>query len=325
MADGIIIDMLNKIDTINQQFVFNGYHELVQSYRLSIVTLVVITIAIFGWAVTTGWVKLSIAELAKRGLVIGAVFGLALNWGTFATYGYNLITNGPDEIAMHLLKALPNSSYTSTGSLHGALQDVFNRGMVFSADMAKKSTITDWAPIVYGFIIFMVTQIVCALALIEIIAAKFGLAILLALAPVMIPTLLLPSTKQALFDGWLRLSLGFAFVSLFVVLTIALFLTLITVLLNELEQSFHYDSVTLATLGSYILCLLSGFGLFFVAPFMGSHLTGGLAMHASQHLSRSLQNIAAQAYKPMGRGVKAGLKRAVRGASLYGRTHSSSQ
>lgn len=276
---GMLISLLNSANQISNQFVFNGYAELVSDYRTAILSLAGLSIIIFGYAVINGWVQLSQAEMTKRLLVMSFALSLALHWDLFSEYIYNLFTIAPDQIGMSLVKSIPGSSYSDQNSLFGALQDFFNKGMKYGDDVWAlgsflKGTIM---PFVWAGLMWLMTILFAGIALAELIIAKFSLAILLVLSPLAIPMIMFQATKSAIFDGWLRGVITFALVPIFVMASVTLSLMLDGNILQDVYNSIHGGSLSITALAPYILCTLINIIFVLKATFMAANMAGGMS------------------------------------------------
>lgn len=278
----MIVEILNQIDTLTQDFIFNGYQNIVSAYEPAIIGLIVLAVIVFGYAVLHGWVEMSLAELGKRVLLVGFVLTFALNWDIFSQYIYKLFTDGPSELVSQLLNSMASSTIKDQASFYTALDKYWDSGMYIATQTLAKGSASNWAPIFIGILMTLLTIILMGITLIELAVAKFGLAIFMVLAPLMVPTMLFRATKNSLFNGWLRYLIIFAFVTVFVICALTVGLLLIAKPISDLESVISAGSIpTLQEISPYILCTLISIGLVIKGSLMASGMAGTAADGAS--------------------------------------------
>lgn len=293
---GMITSLIQTTDNISNQFIFAGYSSLAQTYSSAVYALVGLAVTFYGYAIINGWVSLSMAEVSKRLLLIGFVVSLSLHWDFFAEYVYNFFTNAPDQIASHIISAIPGTQVTDQNSVYNALQQAFYEGIGFgNATWERGSMPGSCLPYLYAIIIYGLTFLIAAIAVVELIAAKLGMAIYLVLAPIIIPLLLFPATKSAVFDGWLKHIVTCALIPIYTMSTIALSLMLMAAPTANVQTAVNSDSLTLTNIGGYILCLLIVFCLLLIATYMAVNTAGG----ASTSLAQRLENLGSKAWKKL--------------------------
>lgn len=275
----MIVEILNQVDTITQEFVFNGYQGLVSAYKPAIFGLVILAIIVFGYALLHGFVEMSMAELGKRILLIGFVLTFALNWGTFSSYVYDLCTKAPNQIATTLLQSIPNTPFHDQGGVNLALDKYWDSSMFIASQTFAKGGISHWSPFLIGFLMILLTFILAGIALVELIMAKFGLAIFMVLAPLIIPTLLFKATKEALFDGWVKHLITFALIPIFITAGLALGLLLMASVMNNLDSMVEAGTIpTMQQVAPYMLYSIATIGLLMKASVMAVSMAGGFAL-----------------------------------------------
>lgn len=288
---GMITSLLQTVDNITQQFIFSGYQNLAQAYTPAVYGLVGLAITAYGYAIVNGWVALAFSEFIKRVLIIGFVVALALHWDIFSEYVYDFFTNAPNDIASNIVKAIPNSQISDETSVYNALQQAFYDGMSFaSASWDHGSIPNNVAPYLWSIAIYILIFVITALAVVELIAAKFGMAIYLVLAPIIIPMFLFPVTKQAVFDGWLRHLVGFALIPIYIMSTIALSLMLMVVPTQSIQNAINSDSLTMTNISFYALAALIVAILLGIATSMAISTSGGFSTSLANRLENTASN-----------------------------------
>lgn len=273
----IIVNILTQVDQICKQFVLNGYKSLVTAYTPSIMGLASLTLAVLGYATSLGYISTPMPELIKKSLQIGFILTFSLLSSYFVDYIYNLVTMAPDQIAAKLILSLPDTTYSDKNSVAVALQHAFHEGNSVASKVIRTSSVYNLGPLLWGSIIHIIVFLIAIFALIELIVAKFGLAILLVLTPLFLPMLFFSATKSALFDGWLRQVLSYALIPLFVLCTLAVILQLMHSALVELQKVSQADSLTIIVFAPFILYGTVGIGMLYRAAAIASSIAGGVA------------------------------------------------
>ena len=294
---GMIVGLLSQVDTISQDFVFQGYQNLVSAYSPAIHGLIALSIIIYGYAALQGWVNFSFAETSKRLLTIGFVLALALNWGTFSSYVYDLFTKVPNEVSSHLIQSIPGTHFSNSESVTDALQDAWLSGYGFAAALWSLGGLHSIAPYLWGTAVLVIVVVVVGFALIELVVAKFGVAIFLVLAPLIIPMVLFKATKEVVFDGWLKHLVSFAFIPVFVVSALTLGLSLLSSSILDMKNTISSDSLTITTIAPYIIYSIVCFGLLYKAAHMAASMASGFSTGSSSALKDILKKLLPKKWK----------------------------
>lgn len=204
------------------------YHET--GHDKSFLLAVVIYIALLGWSILNGWIAMSVSHLTKHVLKIAIACSLATQWSFFSLFVYNVLTNGPNELSAILCQSLGKVSMNSA-SVNDTLQTVFDQGMALGVTTWNSGGLNSVSYYLYAVLIWLGILAVAGVALLEFVVAKFGLALLLVLAPVTCLLILWEGTK-GIFESWLRQLLSFALVPLFVTASLMLLLMLLQTALN---------------------------------------------------------------------------------------------
>ncbi len=207
----VVTDLLSQVDASTATYVTQGYAALVSKYITLIQSVVVCAIAFLGWKTLYHPSDFSTGNFLKMTLKIAVVYSLATNWSFFCTYLYNVLTDGPNEIAGALMQST-GSAYDSSNS---ALQALFDQGITAGMNIWNLGEWRHPLPYVLGMDVWLVTGILTGVAIIMISIAKIFLAILIVLAPIFIPLMFSDSLKGVT-EAWLKLCLGFSLVPLMV-------------------------------------------------------------------------------------------------------------
>ena len=232
ITSSAITDILNKVDGVTNTMVFDGYAALSSALKTPLVMVFTVYVAFIGWSIIQGWSKLTVGEATKHVLKIAIVLAIATEWSVFARYSYNVFTNAPNELSAIMMRSIGGGTGESVNS---ALQTLFNQSMRIGNEAWVRAGWDSLNMYVIGLIIYIFTLFLAGVALIILATSKFSLSILLVLAPVFVPFLLWQSTK-GIFEGWLKFSLGFAFVPLFAAAALMLGNQLMQMGVNQSEQ-----------------------------------------------------------------------------------------
>lgn len=285
MSTNIITNLLDQVDSITQSFTFTGYNNLVSHLQVEIHLAVVIYIAFLGWSVMNGWIDLSISILTKHVIKIAVALSLATHWDFFSLFIYNVMTHAPNELSSILTQSLNATSLLKGASLNEALQNVFDQGMQLGAATWSQGGISAISFYLYAGLIWLGTFLVTGIALLEFVVAKFGLALMLVLAPIFSLFLLWENTK-GIFESWLRFSLGFALVPTFITASLMLLLVLLQSALQNMELAILKEDYTLVSIAPFLLGSIVGIGLLLKSTSIASNMSGGLAIHV-MHIAQT--------------------------------------
>ncbi len=290
-SGGMIVGLLNSMDSLSHTFVFQGYQNLVSTYKPAIEGLVLLAVIVFGYGSLTGWISLSLQEVSKRALLFGFILTFALNWGHFSEFVYSLFTNAPNEIASHLVESLPGNPFGGVGGVNEALQEAWYDLVTFYDAIWDRGSVSSPMPYLWACLLFLIGLILLAIALIELIIAKFGLAIYLVLAPLIIPMLLFKATKEVIFDGWLRHLVGFAFIPIFITSALTLGLMLMAESDNAIKAAIAADQLTITAIAPHLISSLICIGLLLKATAMAASTAGGFSTASASWIGHKAKNI----------------------------------
>lgn len=101
-AAGSAETMVNSVDCYIQSTVQAGYANLLgqgSMFNIALTIALTIYVAIIGYRLIFGRSTLSVGEMMPRMVLIGAVLALTSNWATYQVLVYDVLTDGPQEIA----------------------------------------------------------------------------------------------------------------------------------------------------------------------------------------------------------------------------------
>lgn len=184
-----------------------GAHSVLGAALTAALTLYV---AILALGLITGRTRLTLRALGPRVLSLGFILAFATAWPAYHAVVYGLLTGGPDQVASALLGAQSGATRAFAGRLDALFDALFQIGQNLST--TPRSPKLDMATNLIWSSAFLILLSTLGLLVI----ARIILAALLALGPIFIAFGLFAGTR-GLFEGWLRLAVGFAFTPLLIV------------------------------------------------------------------------------------------------------------
>ena len=101
-AAGSAETMVASVDCYIQSTVQAGYANLLGQgsvFSIGLTLVLTIYVALIGYRLIFGRSTLSVGEMMPRMIMVGAVLALTSNWATYQTLVYDVLTDGPQEIA----------------------------------------------------------------------------------------------------------------------------------------------------------------------------------------------------------------------------------
>jgi type IV secretion system protein VirB6 len=209
-----LADMLGQVDCQAQTIGAYGYGALADPGSVvssALTVLLTMFIALLGLRLLVGE-RMGLRDLVGSALKLGIVLTLATSWPAWRTVGYDLVLQGPAEVAasVGLASGLPGSGGELTERLQSVDDDIVILTIYGSGRMtggrARSDTINDSfrgtaladdQALGWGRVAFL-GGVIAPTA-----AVRLGAGLLLALAPLMAALLLFGGTRD-LFFGWLR-------------------------------------------------------------------------------------------------------------------------
>lgn len=211
--DTFIVSLASEIDSLTNQFVFDGYKALASLLSAPLAAMIVLYIVLMGYAILRGMIQTPQQELLKFAIRAGLIYMLGMNWDLFATHVRDLFVVASESISTTLMGAVNKQSIH--GSIHQGLQAVLNDILALGGSLFDAGSYRKLMPYFAGIMVFFSGCITVGLAFIEIVIAKLMLAITLCTAPLFIIFTLFDQTKS-FFERWLGVLVGFSLSLVFV-------------------------------------------------------------------------------------------------------------
>ena len=255
-AAGSAETMVATVDCYVQSNVQAGYASLLgpgSLFGTALTIALTLYVAFVGYRLIFGRSTLSMGDMVPRMLLIGAVLALSSNWATYQTLVYDVLTDGPAEIAGSISPGADKAGLNErVDMLSGRMVDLADAWTEFDARpeqavAAMPTEATDTLPATATSITAFVAPkdslgpnmlLVSALLLVlasagVLVIAKIILGLLLLLGPIFAILALFAGTR-GLTLGWARAALMMALVPLMATLTTAGAVALLEPILTDM-------------------------------------------------------------------------------------------
>lgn len=223
--DNVVVSLTSQIDTLMNNFIFNGYNTLVDALTKPLAALSVLFIVLAGYGILQGFIKSPLKELYKFSLRLGFIYFFAMNWGNFSSFMVGLFVDGAGHLGASLMKGTHLGS-ASHGNIMQGLQSVFTEVIKVGTWTIKKASLRHLGPYYTALMIYISGIAVVLLALFEIVVAKIMLSLCLCTAPLFFLFTLFEKTRS-FFDRWLGFVVGYSLVLVLVSSVVGLSMSLI--------------------------------------------------------------------------------------------------
>lgn len=275
MAHHMINDILQQVDGVIEHIVFQGYQQLVSMCQPDMILMMTLYITLMGLAMMQGWIEFSINDFVKRILKMMILFTLATQWEIFSRFVYNLFTQVPNELSVHLIQGIGHIDSDKT--VTSSLQLAFDKAMYLGVLTWVRASFSAVSFYLYAIAIWLGSLLIAGLVLLDLILAKFATAILLTLAPLFLMLGLWRNT-MAITENWLRYLIGFALIPIFVTAVLLLILNIIDASLITMETALNTKHYTLLSVTPYLLCVIVSIGLLRKIGSMATSLASGISL-----------------------------------------------
>lgn len=250
--DTLINSLLTQVDDLLVDYVQNGYQALIDYLAAPLGAAIVLFFVCYGVSMSQGWIKGSISGLTYSLFKIGVIYFLAMNWGNFSFYVYDLFYKGASEIGAVLLGASPiHFSTAEELTINSALQTVLDEIWQIAQWIFDKGGITDPGPWIGGVLVGLIGVFLIGFSLLEIVIAKCMLSILFVIAPLFIAFTLFEMTEN-FFDRWLGACISYSVLMILISASLGIVLSLDYWIVNDMHAA-KADGVTWIDTGAVIL------------------------------------------------------------------------
>lgn len=240
-----VSNLLNNVDSQVNDYVFAGYHAVVNAFSLPLTTLFIIYFAGLGWLVIRALLPLTPMAVAWHMLKATFIFAFALHWDYFSYFFVAFFLHGIDRLLGAMLGALQNAQ--STTSITDGLVKVWETGTNVFANLWRAAGTDSMLATLLGLIGYLTVIGIVGMALFYIVTAKIAVSVLLVLAPVILPMYLWVGTRD-IFNGWLQLLVQWLIAPLLLYMFAALFMQLLQTQIDMMAVNTNT-----ATISAFVL------------------------------------------------------------------------
>ena len=245
----------------------------------AVLTFATIYIVMWGYLHLTGGIEQPFAVGLKRIVTLVVVLAVGLRLWLYNAVIVDTFYRAPSQLAAAVVGAsdpvtLIDSIWDQGGAVAGFL---WSKGGVMNGDFGFY---------IAGIAVWVLIGLLCVYTMFLIALSSIALAILLALGPLFIPTILFERTRR-LFDAWLSQLATYGFITILTVLVAALLLQFVR---SYADQTAHRGSaiVTVDALNMVLASVLVFLLMRQVMP-IAAGLGGGVALSSFGAVSRAVR------------------------------------
>lgn len=212
---GLVHGLVESVDCHIHTFVQGAYSDLVgpgTMFATVFTGLLTIYIALIGYQLLLGRGGLRLTDMPVIALKVGLILAFLTSWAAYQTVVYDLLFDGPRTLMYSLLKPMTGGG-AFDGDVYGGIErayaDLSDAATVYGSMANPNANILQGGPMLGAGILWLSAGMMLLSTLGVILAAKIVLGFLLAVGPVFIGLFLFDQTR-GFFDGWLRVTVGFA-------------------------------------------------------------------------------------------------------------------
>lgn len=278
----VIEQILGLVDATVTGVAAETYDGVLTAVRPVVAVASTLTVALVGANLVLQTVPLTVGTAVSLALRITLV-------NVFLVYGnvsavYLALTEAPAELGAGMLSALSGATVTN---LYDGLDDLYRTALEIGDAISESGGLVVGA--MAGLLMFLVASIMATVAIIVLSAAKIMIAVLIAIAPAMVACTLFRQTAP-IFEAWVKLALGMAFVPLLVAAMAGF-----TIAAGEAVAPPDMGGIeTLSEALSFVVVMMLGAGLLVLVPSFAQSLAatniaiGGIAADAAGLSRRTL-------------------------------------
>lgn len=265
--------VLSDIDTNVDGFAEASFRALTDPMSDLMAMLFVLALMHMSLSVAMGWAAATVSSLLRLVLRYAIIWSVLTSWPAFDAWFYGIITDMPDDIVRLVVGAtgIDEDRYGITV----IIERFIDAGISIGDMLIENISISTIALVLIGIIILFLMLIVAAGVILVIGMSKIGIGVTTAIAPVFLAMLLFNGSK-GFFDGWLRLTIGFAITYLMAMVMLG-FLLFVTERTIE-EFSIVSEISRVAEITEYLLIVILTIFLLRQIPSFGASIAGSAAI-----------------------------------------------
>lgn len=269
MADITLAGMLGSTDGVVTQFLTQTYPALADTVSLPVYYAAIIYVAIYGYKIMNGHEPINMTVILQKITLVVLALG-ALHWGGIANQIYGFFGSFAEGAASTIMAGQPTA--TMFDAFRSNIDDLMN----FLLQNLKWYNI---AIILFCMAVSIMNVILLVFALLNLIFAKVGLALVMLTLPLFIGFLFFEFTRQW-FMNWLKEMIGFCFLYILTIAVIRFGWLIFADAIDQVNKTAGVFDITKATVSQEVSILIMQIVLlaFFVeVRKLASSLSGGIS------------------------------------------------
>lgn len=265
---------LENLDTIILSFVQGSFGNLSGPMETLWKSMFIVFIAFYGYKVIINGrfsAHDGIIHIAKMLVILV----LITSWTDFQIFIMDVITDTPADLAGELIK-INTIGYTDVDNANTALGNFYDETAAISGKI-REGAGWNGMIVIFSWVVFLAGLALTGYALILISLSKIAVALMLAVAPFFILMLIFAQTKT-LFEGWLRTTLNYALIPIFVYGLLSLLLVLANKALANMGLNVTATSEIMTYAAPFLLVCVISVGLLMQVMNLASGIAGGLSL-----------------------------------------------
>jgi len=265
--------VLSDIDQKVDGFAEASFRALTDPMSDLMSMLLVLALMHMSLSVAMGWTAATVSSFLRLILRYAVLWGVLASWPAFNAWFYAIVTGMPDDIVRIIVGA--SGIDEDNNGITLIIERFIDAGISIGDMLIENISISTIALVLIGIIILFLMLIVAAGVILVIGMSKIGIGVTAAVAPIFLAMLLFNGSK-GFFDGWLRLTIGFAITYLMAMVMLG-FLLFVTE--KTIEEFARVDGISrVAEITEYLLIVILTIFLLRQIPSFGASVAGSAAI-----------------------------------------------
>lgn len=299
----VIADVLSAVDSTASAVGASAYGEVAAAVVPVFRVGAVLAVALTGVNLAVQAVPMTL----RNGL--GLIVRISLVWVFLSSYAsfdtvYAAIAETPSRLGGTVLEAITGSPSTD---LYSGLDKLYSQALDIGQAVSENGSYISGA--LASLAMFIIAALMATISIIVICAAKLMIAVLIIVAPLAIAASLF-KPSAAVFEAWVKLAIGFAFVPLLTAAMAGFTIATAKVIAPDIGTA-----ETIGDLIGFVVVMMLGTGLMLMVPTLAQSIA---------QTSIGIGGVAASTYsqaRDVGRGAGAGTRGMIEGAAGKARPH----
>jgi type IV secretion system protein VirB6 len=258
-------------------YIGNNTALIANALEPAVATFATIYVVLWGYLHLTGGIEQPFAAGLKRIVTLAIVFGVGIRLWLYNSVIVDTFYTAPAELATAVVGA---------GDPVTVIDAIWERGGAVADILFHKGGLLGVPYFLTGVIVWALVGLLCVYTMFLIALASVALAVLLALGPLFIPTILFDRTRR-LFDAWLGQLATYGLITILTVLVAALLLHIVRSYADQ-TAALGAGMAAVDTLNMLLISALSFLLMRQVMP-IAAGLGGGVALSSFSTVSGALR------------------------------------